>query len=112
MWDTYFGDLKSFLDRFDQRENISKRCTEHVMFKSLQPRKKKAPSGLFFVVDSINVWDTLIGDLKSFCARFDQRENLAKRSTESVRFKSLQPHRKESPSGLFLGKLDTINVYC
>jgi len=47
VWDTYFGDLKSFLDRFDQRENISKRCTEHVMFKSLQPRKKKARKGFF-----------------------------------------------------------------
>ena len=34
VWDTSREDLKTFLDRFDHRENMSKRCTEHVMFKS------------------------------------------------------------------------------
>jgi hypothetical protein len=32
--DFWLRDLKSFCDRFDQRENISKRCTDPVRIKS------------------------------------------------------------------------------
>jgi hypothetical protein len=44
----------------------------------------------------------VLGGSKSLCGRFSRRENLSKRCTESVRFESLRPRKRESPSGGFL----------